>query len=182
MPNLSFVSNVDLAKIKENNIKPLSPERQVKAIRTWIDHNLKHYGMRLPLDTDERMQSFILEMGQYLHLFVDNPMFKIELQKQKGFGTGGAKVLEGSLGKVTEEVWDELPEDLQKRLATVLSASAPPQGGQGIKSLAGSPKYKGVTYDYELKFLGAYGNHRCYGNKVGAKVVFSVYDPTGSLH
>jgi hypothetical protein len=182
MSKINLVSSVDLAKIKANNIKSLSPERQIKAIRMWIDQNLKNYGMRLPLDTDEQMQSFILEMGTHFGLYVGSPMFTVELKKQKGFGAGAKKVLEGSLGKVTEGVWAALPEDLQKRLDSVLSANAPPQGGQGIKSLAGSPKFKGVNYDYELKFLGAYGNHRCYGNKDGPKVVFTVYDPDGSLH
>jgi hypothetical protein len=182
MAMISFVSNVDLAKIKENNIKPLSAERQVKAIRMWIDQNLKNYGMRLPLNTDEQMQSFLLEMGKYLKLYVDSPMFLAEVKKQKGYGVGIKKVLEGTLGKITEDVWNALPEDLQKRLDSVLSANAPAQGGQGIKSLSGSPQYKGVKYDYELKFLGAYGNHRCYGNQDGSKILFSVYDPTGSLH
>jgi|HubBroStandDraft_1064217.scaffolds.fasta_scaffold406966_1 hypothetical protein len=93
-----------------------------------------------------------------------------------------AKVTEGTLGKVTDTLWQALPDELRKKLVNVLSANAPAQGGQGIKSLAGSPKYQGVTYNYELKFLGAFGNHRCYGNKVGAKVEFTVYDPNGTLH
>ena len=93
-----------------------------------------------------------------------------------------AKVTEGTMGKVTEQVWQALPEELRKKLVNVLSNTAPPQGGQGIKALAGSPKIKGVPYTYELKFLGHYGNHRCYGNKVGNKIEFTVYDPEGSLH
>jgi hypothetical protein len=93
-----------------------------------------------------------------------------------------AKVTEGDKARVTESLWQELPVELQKKLTNVLSNNAPPRGGQGIKRLAGSPKYKGVTYNYELKFLGLFGDHRCYGNQVGNMIEFTVYDPNGSLH
>ena len=180
MKKFKLVSQADLDKIKGNNLKSLSPERQVKAIRTWIDQNIRKYGPMGTQDTDQEMQDFIRQAGEYFNLYVDHPSFKAALAKEKGWGT--AKVMEGTLGRVTEEVWEALPEELQKKLGTVLSSSAPPQGGQGIKPLKGTPKIKGVPYTFELKFLGAYGNHRCYGNKVGSKIEFSVYDPDGSLH
>ena len=176
----SLVSNLDLAKINGSNLKALSPERQVKAIRMWADQNFKTFGSGGTPNTDQAMQEFIKEAGKHFKLSVENPFFLAALKLQKGWGT--AKVLEGRLGKVTDEVWEKLPEELQKKLGTVLSNSAPPQGGQGIKQLAGSPKYKGVSYNFELKFLGAFGNHRCYGNQDGDKVKFTVYDPNVSLH
>lgn len=182
MRKFSLVKQVDLDKININKLKVLRPERQVGAIRTWIDQNIKKYGSEGTQNTDEEMQTFIEAAAKHFNLYVGNPSFQAALEEQKGWGTG--KVTEGRLGKVTEELWEALPVELQKKLGTVLSSSAPPQGGQGIKQLSGAPKYKGTSYTYELKFLGAFGNHRCYGNKVdgGSKIEFSVYDPKGSLH
>ncbi len=180
MKDFKLINNNDIKKIDANKLKALSPERQIKAIRMWTDHHIKRYGPCGGQNTDKEMQDFIYEAGQYFKLYVDNPSFQAALKNQKGWGT--VNVMEGSRGKVTQDLWDILPDELQKRLDTVLSTAAPPQKGQGVKSLKGSPKYKGVAYNYELKFLGQYGDHRCYGNMVGNKVEFSVYDPNGSLH
>ncbi len=85
MKKFSLVSKADLDKINGNNIKPLGPERQVKAIRTWTDQNIKKYGAAGGKDTDEEMQEFIKETGEHFGLFVDNLDFQRALKLQKGW-------------------------------------------------------------------------------------------------
>ena len=85
MRKFSLVRQEDLDKINGNNIRPLAPERQVKAIRTWIDQNIKKYGPCGGQDTDEEMQEFIKEVGKHFNLWVDHLDFQRALKQQKGW-------------------------------------------------------------------------------------------------
>ena len=85
MKKFSLVSKADLEKINGNNVKNLGPERQVKAIRMWIDQNIKKHGPSGGTDSDEEMQEFIKEAGKYFGIWVENLEFQKALKLQKGW-------------------------------------------------------------------------------------------------
>ena len=79
MKKFSLVSKADLDKINGNNIKNLGPERQVKAIRMWIDQNIKKHGPSGGTDSDEEMQEPILSGRDDLH----NPCDRVGPLRQR---------------------------------------------------------------------------------------------------
>lgn len=79
--------NHELHKINANNVKGLSPDRQVKAIRLWTDQNIKKAGPCGTQNTDEEMQVFITEAAAHLGIDVSNATFQREVKKQRGWGS-----------------------------------------------------------------------------------------------
>jgi hypothetical protein len=86
MKKFSLVSQAELDKINAASLRGLGPERQVAAMRTWTDQNIKKYGSCGSQDTDEEMQQFLQEMGNHLGLYTGNPTFHSALKLQKGWG------------------------------------------------------------------------------------------------
>lgn len=179
LPHTAIPTHI-YAPFKESakrNIKGLSPDRQISAIRKFLDLNIDKFNLQNMRDgSDKEVQILISKTAEDILIDTSSITFQRELDKQKGYGRVNEIVKEGKEGKVTDDLFNELPLELQKKLGTALDTIAAATGNQGVKRLTGTKTFKGKDYQYELKFLGAFGDHRCYGNKEGAKVLFEVYD------
>lgn len=98
MRPFSRVPKSDLDKINPNNIKGLSPERQVSAIRMWTDQNIRKYGPEGSSDSNEEMRKFIEDAAKYFGIHTGSMMFQQALQRQLGWGEEWKRKVIGTNG------------------------------------------------------------------------------------
>ena len=165
MRKFMLVKQIDLDKIKAANLKGLSPERQVKAMRIWTDQNIKKYGPEGGSDSDEEMQKFLSEMGKHFGLWVEGAAFQTALKQQKGWeNEWKEKVVDTTGAKVDVERYDSTMKGVLKKIVqdnggghhgnTTLSGSH----GSCLHWVSGSQRIFGKFSNGKLTLIGV-GRH-----------------------
>lgn len=145
-----------LDRIKAANLKGLSPERQVAAMRLWADQNVKPLPDQGGTDTDEEMQKFLTDMGRHFGLYVEHPAFQMALKQQKGWkDEWKGKVINKNGKPVNVDVYDTT---LQAVLKKIIQDNG--RGHHGNTILSGS---HGTCLHWpsgSQRIFGTFGNGR----------------------
>lgn len=162
MRAFSLVKQIELDKINKNNIKNLSPERQIQAIRMWADQNIKKDGPMGTQDSNEEMQKFIEDAAKHLQLDTRGPSFQSALKKQKGWGEEWKSKIRNKMGVVVD-----LDADAELRDTTL----------QGV--LKKIVEDRGGGHHGNTVLGGNNGNHLHW--RSGSLRIFGTYNPNGTL-
>ncbi|PTX54823.1 hypothetical protein C8N43_3644 [Litoreibacter ponti] len=140
MKKFSLVSLADLSKINKNNLKTMTAERQVKAIRLWTDQNIRKYGPMGTQNSDAEMQTFLTEAAAYLDVDTTSALFKRAIAEQKGWGPAWRAKIVDRHGTVVD--LDEEPSTSDDTLQTQLQRIVQDRDatGHGPVTLAGTAK------------------------------------------
>jgi hypothetical protein len=157
-----------LATIVKGNVLKLSPDRQVGAIKVWIDHNKRSGALDVFVAKDvAQLREWITAIGDYCGCYTGHPAFKqalaqVIVNRDEGMF---AEVI-GRHGRVPALVVEAICEKYKMKRPVVLEACntmAAAQGMNGVKVITHK------TYTHELKLLPM-GDERVYASTAMAGV------------
>ncbi len=165
MKQFMLIQQVLLDRIKAANLKGLSPERQINAMRLWADQNVKPLPDQGGTDSDEEMQKFLLDMGRHFGLYVEHPSFQMALKQQKGWkDEWKKKVIDKNSAQVDVDRYDATLQGVLKKIIqdngrghhgnTTLSGSH----GSCLHWVSGSQRIFGTFGNGKLTLIGT-GRH-----------------------